>query len=147
MTSNQNAANKELPSPSSNLDTLIARFLDKGFNTGEMVALSGAHTIGVARCQFNQARCPIGATTAPLDEKTPTVFDNRYYANLLANRGLLQSDQVLTSRIDVKPFVDDYNSNEDRFFQDFTSAMTKMSELGVLTGTNGQVRTKCNRLN
>ncbi|RCV04704.1 hypothetical protein SETIT_1G022400v2 [Setaria italica] len=151
-TANMTEANNALPGPNSNLDELIGKFHNKSFNARELVALSGAHTIGQAQCQFadpkqQKARCPNGVVgkTASLDVHTPEVFDNRYYGNLTKD-GLLHSDQVLTSRDDVKAFVEEYKSNQDTFFRDFASAMKRMSELGVLTGTNGQIRTDCSRV-
>ncbi|TKW37052.1 hypothetical protein SEVIR_1G022600v4 [Setaria viridis] len=148
-TANVTAANTALPGPNSNLDELIEKFQNKGFNARDLVALSGAHTIGRAQCQFaeqnQQARCLLNGTPGPLDVQTPEVFDNSYYGNL-PERGLLHSDRVLTSREDVKVFVEEYKSNQTTFFRDFAIAMERMSRLGVLTGTNGQIRTDCRRV-
>ncbi|RRT76470.1 hypothetical protein B296_00006350, partial [Ensete ventricosum] len=81
-----------------------------------MTALSGAHTIGQARCTtfrshvYNDANvdasfastrkqtCPASGgnnNLVPLDLQTPTSFDNRYYQNLVVRQGLLHSDQEL----------------------------------------------------
>ncbi|OAY71941.1 Cationic peroxidase 1, partial [Ananas comosus] len=109
-------ANSDLPSPNSDLSGLISAFAKKGLSTSDMVALSGAHTIGQARCVsfrdriYNdtnidptcvtvlKAKCPQSGgddNLAPLDAVTPTIFDNFYYKNLLNKKGLLHSDQQL----------------------------------------------------
>ncbi|URE42370.1 Peroxidase [Musa troglodytarum] len=49
-TASLDAANTEIPSPKSDLDDLISAYSKKGLSTTDMVALSGAHTIGQARC-------------------------------------------------------------------------------------------------
>ncbi|KAF2306518.1 hypothetical protein GH714_018968 [Hevea brasiliensis] len=85
-----------------------------------MVALSGAHTIGQARCTifrnriYNEtnidssfatslkANCPTSGgdnTLAPLDLTSPNAFDNAYFRNLLSQKGLLHSDQQLFSGV------------------------------------------------
>lgn len=65
-TANMVQANNDLPSPNSDLDTLIAAFGKKNFTDRELVALSGAHTIGLAQCanvdKSQQQRC-INANT------------------------------------------------------------------------------------
>ncbi|KAH9314524.1 hypothetical protein KI387_023151, partial [Taxus chinensis] len=109
-------ANSNLPSFTSNLDGLNAAFSAVGLSNQDMIALSGAHTIGQARCTtfrtriYNetninstfaaslQASCPLSGgddNLSPLDLQTPNTFDNDYYTNLLTQEGLLHSDQEL----------------------------------------------------
>ncbi|RZR72062.1 hypothetical protein BHM03_00010220, partial [Ensete ventricosum] len=49
-TASQSSANRNLPSPGSSLSQLIQSFSSKGLSARDMTALSGAHTIGQARC-------------------------------------------------------------------------------------------------
>ncbi|XP_048229697.1 peroxidase 20 isoform X2 [Ricinus communis] len=122
-------ANKFIPSPNSSLETLIANFKQQGLDIGDLVALSGSHTMGKARClSFRQRAynvnpeenydkykryttyrrilrsiCPRSGKDnelAPLDYKTPARFDNQYFLNILEGRGLLGSDNVLVSEDD-----------------------------------------------
>ncbi|KAK8598953.1 hypothetical protein V6N13_076896 [Hibiscus sabdariffa] len=39
-----------IPSPKSSLETLIANFSQQGLDIEDLVALSGSHTLGKARC-------------------------------------------------------------------------------------------------
>lgn len=45
-----NGANQFIPIPNSSLETLIANFKVQGLDIGDLVALSGSHTMGKARC-------------------------------------------------------------------------------------------------
>lgn len=160
-------ANSNLPSPAFNLSTLISAFSNKGFTANEMVALSGAHTIGQARCFLFRERihnssnidasfaksvknscASVGGddNLSPLDQ-TPVVFDNSYFTNLLQKKGLLQSDQELYNYGSTDSQVKTYSTNSATFFYDFGKAMIKMGNLSVLTGTRGEIRTTCGVVN
>jgi peroxidase len=160
MTANKAEANTVLPSSNSELPTLIEAFKNKSFTDRELVALSRALTIGLGQCgnvdESQQQRYVCSDANnnnvlLRLDEQTHEKFDNLYYENLLLpnNGGLLHSDRVLVDRPDLKVLVVQYasNKNNNLFFQDFANAMKKMSEMGVLTGANGEIRRNCSRVN
>ena len=84
---------------------------------------------------------------SPLDVTSPVFFDNAYYKNLVNNKGLLHSDQQLFSGGSTDSQVTTYSSNPSAFFADFSNAMVKMGSLNVLTGSNGQIRTNCRKIN
>ncbi|KAI3858343.1 hypothetical protein MKX03_024667 [Papaver bracteatum] len=120
-------ANNNIPAPNSDLKTLITKFQSVGLDYTDMVALSGAHTIGQARCssfssslqgrsssssdrpaldlQFlaslkqlcSNAERNNNATLTALDLATPATFDNQYFINLVSGEALLPSDQVLVA--------------------------------------------------
>nr|DAD40155.1 TPA_asm: hypothetical protein HUJ06_014478 [Nelumbo nucifera] len=167
-TASLNAANNNLPSPFSDLSALLSAFSNKGFTAKELVALSGSHTIGQARCTIFRSRiynetninsayatslkanCPSSGgdnNLAGLDASTSTVFDNAYFTNLLNNRGLLHSDQQLFSGGSTDAQVRAYSSNSATFLSDFGNAMIKMGNLSPLTGTSGQIRNNCRKVN
>ncbi|WOG92874.1 hypothetical protein DCAR_0312151 [Daucus carota subsp. sativus] len=162
------AADNNLPLGNASLSRLQSLFSNKGFTTAEMVTLSGAHTIGQARCAafrnriYNdaninatyatslQANCPTSggsSNLAPLDRSTPTSFDNSYYTNLLTQEGLLHSDQELFNGGSTDSQVTSYTTDQATFLSDFASAMVKMGNLSPLTGSSGQIRTDCTRTN
>ncbi|CAK9174990.1 unnamed protein product [Ilex paraguariensis] len=71
-------------------------------------------------------------------------FDTHYYLSLLRGRGLLFADQQLMANEMTAQVVMDYASDDGTIFRkDFARVMVKMSGLGVLTGSNGQVRLNC----
>ncbi|KAK1315902.1 Peroxidase 40 [Acorus calamus] len=49
-TASKSAANNNIPGPNSDVPTLISNFQNAGLSARDMVALSGGHTIGNARC-------------------------------------------------------------------------------------------------
>ncbi|URE48194.1 Cationic peroxidase 1 [Musa troglodytarum] len=55
-TASFSSANSDIPRPDFNLTDLISAFSNKGLATTDMVALSGAHTVGQARCTTFRAR-------------------------------------------------------------------------------------------
>lgn len=162
-------ANRDLPSPASSLPQLVSAFAAKGLSARDMTALSGAHTIGQARCvnfrghingdtnvdaDFAAQRrrsCPASGgddNLSPLDEQTAATFDNAYFQNLLAFRGLLHSDQVLyTNGTQEYSLVRLYATDPSAFAADFASAMVKMSNLSPLTGNSGEIRINCRSVN
>ncbi|XP_021718287.1 peroxidase 11-like [Chenopodium quinoa] len=123
---NPELAEANIPGANEGLLSLISKFAYQGLSVTDMVALSGAHTIGMARCENFRARiygdfdltsekdplseahlsnlrsvCPaVGGNNnnvSALDYETPDLFDNSYYQILLKGQGLLNSDQEMYS--------------------------------------------------
>jgi peroxidase len=84
---------------------------------------------------------------APLDTTSPVIFDNAYYKNLVNSKGLLHSDQQLFSGGSTDSQVTTYSTSSSTFTADFASAMVKMGNLSLLTGSSGQIRTDCRKIN
>lgn len=160
-----------LPSPFEDLDDLAKKFQNKGFSMREMVALSGAHTVGFARCSIYRGRiynetdidpdfaatrqnfCPrtdsdgdSGDVLAPLDDLSPMRFGNNYFQALLNRRGLLHSDQVLFNGGSADEFVRTYANDGKAFGMDFANAMVKLGNL-IPSTDDGEVRVNCRRVN
>ncbi|XP_043723612.1 cationic peroxidase 1-like [Telopea speciosissima] len=167
-TASLSAANSDIPSPSLNLSGLISAFSKKGLSTKEMVTLAGAHTIGQARCTNFRSRiynetnidtsyatslksnCPRNGSDnnlSPLDTTSSTSFDYAYYKNLVNKKGLLHSDQQLYNGGSTDSQVSGYSSSSSTFLSDFKSAIVKMGNISVLTGTSGEIRTNCRKIN
>ncbi|KAH9609192.1 hypothetical protein KSS87_002228 [Heliosperma pusillum] len=120
-------ANANLPGANDGLVSIISKFVSLGLSVTDMVALSGAHTIGMAQCKNFRNRiygdyettsvkspisesqlknlrsnCPnVGGdrNISSLDYVTPQLFDNSYYQLLLNGEGLLNSDQEMYSSL------------------------------------------------
>lgn len=166
----------KLPDPDMHVKELAAMFQRSGFSTADMVALSGAHTVGFAHCsrfinrlynyggskgrtdpsmdpvyadQLKEA-CPadVGPTIAVnMDPYSPVKFDNTYFKNLQGGIGLFTSDQVLNTDQTTKPIVDRFAASQKDFFDAFVDAMHKLGRLGVKTGKDGEIRRDCTAFN
>lgn len=165
----RNVTLANLPAPFSNVTTLIKAFASKNLDVTDLVALSGGHTIGIGHCSSFSNRlyptqdttlnksfvqrlytaCPSksSSNTTVLDIRTPNVFDNKYYVDLMNRQGLFTSDQDLYTDSRTRSIVKDFAVDQDLFFQKFAVSMAKMSQLGVLTGSNGEIRSNCSARN
>ncbi|RZR95889.1 hypothetical protein BHM03_00024798 [Ensete ventricosum] len=137
---------------------------------------AGSHTIGLSRCTsfrqrlYNQtgngvadstleeayawqlrSRCPRSGgddNLFTLDRVSPTKFDNSYYKNVVAGKGLLNSDQVLLTRsLETMVLVKQYAENNELFFDHFAKSIVKMGNISPLTGTKGEIRKNCRKTN
>ncbi|XP_003571154.1 peroxidase P7 [Brachypodium distachyon] len=165
---NPSGAATDLPGPDSDLAALVAAFAAKGLTSRDLAALSGAHTVGMARCahfrthvycddnvspafasQQRQA-CPASggdASLAPLDALSPNQFDNGYYRSLMSGAGLLRSDQELFNNGAVDSLVRLYGSNANAFSADFAASMITLGNISPLTGSTGEIRLDCRKVN
>ncbi|CAK9199229.1 unnamed protein product [Sphagnum troendelagicum] len=83
-----------------------------------------------------------------LDQTTPNTFDNKYYTNLVKELGVLHTDQNLFSAQGANTgLVKLYGQKQNLFFSAFAEGMIKMQNLGPLTGTQGQIRLQCGKVN
>ncbi|KAF8380114.1 hypothetical protein HHK36_027585 [Tetracentron sinense] len=162
------AAAEFLPSPFSDLQVLIKNFSDKGFTAREMVALSGAHTIGMSRCLLfrnhlyngtnldvlvasdRKSKCPSNGgddNLSSLDYQSPNRFGNNYFQSLIKRRGLFHSDQELFNGGSTDDIVMTYSKDIQTFYTDFQNAMVKMGNFNPLTGFKGEIRKNCRKVN
>ncbi|KAK7343653.1 hypothetical protein VNO77_12563 [Canavalia gladiata] len=158
-----------LPAPTSNVSQLIKSFAKRGLTVKDMVTLSGGHTLGFSHCSSFEARLrnfsslheidPSMDTEFALDlrkkcpkpnhnrsagqflDSTASVFDNDYYKQLLARKGVFSSDQSLVGDYRTRWIVEAFAKDQSLFFKEFTTSMLK---LGNIKGSeNGEVRLNC----
>jgi len=119
-------------------------FYRMGFSDREIVALSGAHSLG--RCHTDRSGF-LGPWT-----RAPTTFSNEYYRLLLeetwtpkqwngpiqyensksgSDLMMLPTDLALVSDAKMKRYVEAYAADEKLFFRDFAKAFQKLMELGT----------------
>jgi len=117
-------------------------FSRMGFSDQEMVALIGAHALG--RCHSDRS-----GYSGPWTQ-SPTAFSNDFYVQLLERKwtpkkwsgpkqfedesGTLMmtpADMALIEDPAFKKWVEVYAKDENKFFQDFANAFSKLLELGV----------------
>nr|ADN96694.1 peroxidase 7 [Rubia cordifolia] len=162
----RNETLRNLPAPTSNTSVLLTSLAtNQNLNATDLVALSGGHTIGIGHCTsfegrlfpardptmdqtfFNNLRgtCPALNTTntTVLDIRSPNVFDNRYYVDLMNRQGLFTSDQDMYTDSRTRGIITSFAVNQTLFFEKFVYSMTKMGQLNVLTGTRGEIRANC----
>ncbi|KAK6247853.1 hypothetical protein QUC31_019418 [Theobroma cacao] len=168
---------RAIPSAHESLNNITAKFKIMGLDSTDLVALSGVHTFGRAQCSSFMDRlynfkgsgksdptlnatylkaltqlCPKGRdgrSLIDLDESTSLTFDNNYFLNLQNHRGLLQSDQELfsTSGADTVAIVNRFANSQSQFFDSFAKSMVKMGNISPLTGSNGEIRSDCRKIN
>nr|TKS00222.1 hypothetical protein D5086_0000184350 [Populus alba] len=169
-------SNNNIPAPNNTFQTILTKFKLQGLNVVDLVALSGSHTIGNARCTsfrqrlYNQSgngkpdyslqpsfaaqlrnRCPRSGGDQNLfflDFVSPKKFDNSYFKNILASKGLLNSDQVLLTKSEASmELVKKYAESNELFFEQFSKSMVKMGNISPLTGSRGEIRKSCRKIN
>ncbi|XP_020269156.1 peroxidase 17-like [Asparagus officinalis] len=164
LTASQADSDNIMPSPRADASTLIPLFRRFNLSVTDLVALSGSHSIGHARCfsiafrLYNQLDshmdpsfrakldhiCPKdcdGNVTAGFDQ-TPLRFDNRYFKDLVFSRGVLNSDQTMFSgSYRTKKLVRWFSRDEKAFFDAFVEGMVKLGDLS--SGRRGEVRRNC----
>jgi catalase (peroxidase I) len=133
--------NGRLPDASQGAQHLRDVFYRMGFNDQEIVALSGAHTLG--RCHTDRSGFDGPWTTDPLK------FDNEYFTNLLELKWtprkwdgplqyedpsgklmMLPTDLALIEDESFKPWVEKYAADADLFSKDFAAAFAKLLSNG-----------------
>ncbi|XP_062016234.1 peroxidase RIP1-like [Rosa rugosa] len=168
-TASTNDANRNLPPPFFSFSQLLSNFQSHGLDLKDLVLLSAAHTIGLARCTTFRDRiyndtninakfaasakrnCPSNGgdnNLQPLDATTKK-FDTVYFSSLLKSKGLLHSDQELFKGdgSDSDKLVQHYSVSPSDFWKDFSASMIKMGNIKPLTGNAGEVRLNCRKIN
>ncbi|XP_021293835.1 peroxidase 29-like [Herrania umbratica] len=171
-TCSRQAADTHLPSPDITVDQLLNIFMSKGLNVEESVAIMGGHTVGGGHCLniagrlygrhpdnpinpgfeallrlYCPTKTPVTNLTIVPNDKTPLIFDNLYFRDVLMGKGLFTVDSSISRDPRTAPIVRQFAANVHHFFQVFSSAFVKLSSSNVLTKEKGQVRRECNRVN
>ncbi|KAJ4968535.1 hypothetical protein NE237_015236 [Protea cynaroides] len=168
--SNATEALTNIPSPFFNFTTLQREFAKRGLSVRDLVVLSGAHTLGMAHCNlfsirvynftgkgdrdpllnssyaaYLKTKCKSlsdSKTAVGMDPQSSLSFDNHYFENLKLQQGLFLSDAALLTDNGSINIVDKMLVSR-KFFIKFGQSMKRMGEIGILTGSSGEIRKKC----
>ncbi|XP_017242301.1 peroxidase N1-like [Daucus carota subsp. sativus] len=101
-----------------------------------------------------QSLCPQGGDgnkRIALDYGSGDDFDNSFFKNVQNNRGILESDQSLwqdnTTQTYVKRYIGIRGLAGLTLNVEFAKSMIKMTNVGVKTGTDGEIRKVCSKIN
>ncbi|CAH1414435.1 unnamed protein product [Lactuca virosa] len=171
--SNASEALAQIPAPFDNITILTQKFANKSLDLKDLVLLSGAHTIGISHCpsftnrlynftgvgdrdptldseyadNLRSRKCRIQNDTTTIVEMDPgsrKTFDLSYYTLLLKRRGLFESDSALTRNSNTLTFINQLlQGSIANFYTEFGLSMEKMGQIGVKTGTTGEIRRNC----
>ncbi|XP_066388800.1 cationic peroxidase 2-like [Miscanthus floridulus] len=166
----------DLPSPEFVFKLLRDSFAKRGLSVRDLVALSGAHTLGQTDCQFVSPRlytfqgnggvdpfidpgyarelmrqCPATPSSSSLgkvalDPGSEFTFDTSYYATVKANRGALLTDAVLLHDDEAARLVDEMH-DQGKFLTAFAASIQKLGAFGVIAGNQGEIRRNCHVVN
>lgn len=130
----------------------------------------GGHTIGTSHCSSfaNRLYDPSGrdiddptldseyvpklkskckpndtTTLVEMDPGSHKTFDSSFFKLVAKRRSLLTSDHALLTNAQAKELVMRFASSQSEFFREYGVSMVRMGNIGVLTGTKGEIRKKC----
>ncbi|XP_021773672.1 peroxidase 57-like [Chenopodium quinoa] len=170
------SADVNLPNPSMTVEEAAAVFAAKNFTVEEMVILLGYHSVGNAHCKFFEKRlyedtgefdsemdlsllnklrkvCPQNQDTTNniallnQDFTNNNTLNNRFYGELIGNRGVLKLDQELSRDPASSAFVSALSQNSTLFNIRKAEVMIKLQAVEVLTGSQGEIRKVCSSFN
>ncbi|KNA11622.1 hypothetical protein SOVF_133570 [Spinacia oleracea] len=163
-----------LPAPFLNASQLIQTFATRGLDIKDLVALSGGHTLGFSHCSSFVARvhnfstihetdpsmstefasllknkCPSlnnnGDNAGQVLDTTAAQFDNDYYKQVIAGKGVFGTDQAMYNDQRTRPIIESFAKDQNLFFREFAASMIKLGNVGV--NEVGEVRLNCRRAN
>ncbi|CAI0395911.1 unnamed protein product [Linum tenue] len=160
-----------LPEVNDPIRVLKAKFHAKGLSEKDLVLLTAAHTLGTAACFLTSKRlynfsgisprflprlksfCPLNSDFVrriPLDWASEFEFDDHILRNVVTGFAVLASDAQLTEDRKTRQVLESYVGGghaTSSFGADFAEAMVKMGRIGVKTGSQGEIRKICGKVN
>ncbi|KAL8497984.1 hypothetical protein ACS0TY_021364 [Phlomoides rotata] len=132
-----------LPSPFDTVAIQRQKFTDKGLDVLMTMILS--HLL-------EHIRWPGQTSCVALDQNSDLSFDVNFFKNVRDGYAILESDQRLYGDSNTRRLVDNFAGAVRgllglRFNHGFPKSMVKMSSIEVKTGTQGEIRRFCSKIN
>ncbi|KAI3887298.1 hypothetical protein MKX03_017859 [Papaver bracteatum] len=153
-----------LPGFTDSINIQIKKIAEKGLDIKDLVSLglynfnstTGADpSIDPSFLPTLRSLCPEDGDTTKritLDSGSEGGFDSTFFNNLRNGRGILESDQKLwtdsATQSVVRRFSGPFRGLSKLLFNvEFSRPMVKMSNVGVKTGLEGEIRVVCSKIN
>ncbi|TQD78468.1 hypothetical protein C1H46_035958 [Malus baccata] len=138
-----------LPEPFFDLLQLNTMFAKHNLSLTDVIALSGAHTLGVSRCNRFSDRLYNFSSSSPVDPSLNPDYAKRLMATCSkeADPGAISDLDPDTPFTFDNPTVLDFAKNPRNFDGAFVAAMRNLGRVGVKTGIQGEVRRDCTTFN
>lgn len=102
-----------------------------------------------------KARCPQNGDVnvrLPIDQRSDQIFDVHILQNIRNGFAVLESDARLNDDVATRSVMDTYFSLLNPIFgpsfeADFVESMVKMGQIGIKTGSEGEIRQTCASFN
>ncbi|KAM1472516.1 hypothetical protein ACFX13_029465 [Malus domestica] len=142
LVANQTGANRALPAPFEALDSIISKFAAVGLNVNNIVSLSGAHTIGLARCgTFRDRLFNFSGTGAPDITLEQSMLTDLQHLMEALPRLLIGSQLIYLTTIIFRTRLKGRASLVQIKFN------FQMGNISPLTGSAGEIRKNCRAVN
>ncbi|CAN0852490.1 Peroxidase 44 [Linum grandiflorum] len=155
-----------IPGPSVSISDALTALVPLNLGLDDLTTLLGAHSIGFCHCAFFtgrlynfrnmdqalvatlRAKCPRPGLNESFNLTTdPKVFDSSFYGKVMNQESVLHLDQQLAFTDITRKTASLYASRPKVFRKRFAKAMVKLGSIGVLTGSAGEIRRNCRRVN
>ncbi|KAL3752650.1 hypothetical protein ACJRO7_000112 [Eucalyptus globulus] len=155
--------------------SVLAYFESRGLDVLDLVTLLGGHSMGKTSCSFIADRLynfnKIGKPDPSMDssflaqmrEQGPPnsknqlyldpdsgssySFSKSFYSGVLNHRVVLGIDQQITANNDSSQIAEEFNASFEDFRKMFALSMSRMGNIKVLPGKQGEIRKNCRVVN
>ncbi|GLT45843.1 hypothetical protein SLA2020_196460 [Shorea laevis] len=130
------AASVDLPSPSISWEQALAYFKSRGLDVLDLGTLLGAHSMGRTNCSYILDR---------LYNFNGTERQTRPWMHLLilSHKAVFEVDQQLLYGNDTAQITEEFAAGFEDFRKSFALSMSRMGNIKVLTGNQGEIRRNC----
>ncbi|KAK6927678.1 hem peroxidase [Dillenia turbinata] len=128
------------------MEQMMEHFSPKGLSVDDFVTLSDT-SLDKDYATVLTKKWPAGASssiTVSNDLATSSLFDNQYYRNLLAHKGLFQSDSLPVTDGRTRGLVENLANDRVCFFDRWKQSFLKLASVGVKID-EGEIRRVCSQ--